>query len=151
LKRFVLLMVLAISLLVPSFAFASGDKNCSDFSTWLAAQKYFESHGGSKLNNVDGLDRDHDGLACESLKGFHKGHKNPNDNPVPTPPKPEPKPQPKPTPQPTPDPDHSKPADNTKPGGKMPKTASPYANSMVIGSIMLLAGAFMLYRKKPTT
>ena len=43
------------------------DKNCSDFSTQQQAQQYFESHGGSPSNNVDGLDRDHDGVACEDL------------------------------------------------------------------------------------
>ncbi|MDN4593830.1 thermonuclease family protein [Polycladomyces subterraneus] len=45
----------------------TGDKNCSDFSIQSEAQSYFESHGGSPSNNVDGLDRDHDGIACESL------------------------------------------------------------------------------------
>lgn len=43
------------------------DRNCSDFSTQEAAQDYFDSRGGSPTNNVDGLDRDHDGIACESL------------------------------------------------------------------------------------
>lgn len=43
------------------------DMNCSDFATQAEAQAYFESHGGSPTNNVDGLDRDHDGIACESL------------------------------------------------------------------------------------
>lgn len=46
---------------------ASGDKNCSDFPTHADAQSYFTSHGGSPSNNVDGLDRDHDGIACETL------------------------------------------------------------------------------------
>jgi hypothetical protein len=43
------------------------DKNCSDFATHQEAQQYFESHGGSASNNVDGLDSNHDGIACESL------------------------------------------------------------------------------------
>ncbi len=147
--------------LTPTLAFASGDKNCSDFKTWQEAQSYFESHGGSSSNNVDGLDRDHDGLACESLKGFKPGHKNPHDRPAtppkeePTPipnPKPEPKPMPLPKPVPVPEPKPAPtPSDNTKqPGGNLPKTANGFANSMVLGSIMLLAGVFML-RKKPTT
>lgn len=41
--------------------------NCSDFSTHAAAQRWFQQHGGSPSNDVAGLDRDHDGLACESL------------------------------------------------------------------------------------
>ena len=45
----------------------SGDKNCSDFATHQQAQDYFVSHGGSPTNNFDGLDADHNGIACESL------------------------------------------------------------------------------------
>lgn len=55
------------------------DKDCKDFRTWKQAQAYFEAHGGSKHYNFDGLDRDHDGLACEHLPGFDPHHKNPND------------------------------------------------------------------------
>jgi hypothetical protein len=44
------------------------DYNCSDFSTYIEAQAYFNAQGGSPSNNVDGLDADHDGIACESLK-----------------------------------------------------------------------------------
>jgi hypothetical protein len=43
------------------------DVNCSDFSTHAAAQRWFQQHGGSRTNDVAGLDGDHDGLACESL------------------------------------------------------------------------------------
>ena len=43
------------------------DKDCSDFATHADAQAYFESKGGSSTNNVDRLDSDHDGIACESL------------------------------------------------------------------------------------
>lgn len=51
----------------PTPAPSSGDKNCSDFKTQKEAQDYFNSKGGSASNNVDGLDADHDGIACESL------------------------------------------------------------------------------------
>ena len=46
---------------------SSGDKDCSDFATHAEAQNYFVSKGGSPTNNVDRLDSDHDGIACESL------------------------------------------------------------------------------------
>lgn len=45
----------------------TGDKDCSDFATQAQAQAWFEKHGGSPSNDVDGLDSDHDGKACESL------------------------------------------------------------------------------------
>lgn len=45
----------------------SADKDCRDFKTQAQAQEYFSSKNGSSKNNVDGLDSDHDGIACESL------------------------------------------------------------------------------------
>lgn len=46
---------------------SGADKDCKDFSSQSEAQAYFNSKGGSASNNVDDLDRDHDGVACESL------------------------------------------------------------------------------------
>ena len=44
------------------------DRNCSDFDTWQEAQDFFESEGGPD-SDPHGLDRDGDGIACESLPG----------------------------------------------------------------------------------
>lgn len=44
------------------------DKDCSDFSTRAEAQEYFNSRGGSPTNNVDKLDNNRDGMACEGLR-----------------------------------------------------------------------------------
>lgn len=41
--------------------------NCSDFPTHAAAQRWFRQHGGSRSNDVAGLDGNANGLACESL------------------------------------------------------------------------------------
>ena len=43
------------------------DKNCPDFKFQQDAQTFFTNNGGSATNNVDGLDHDHDGKACENL------------------------------------------------------------------------------------
>lgn len=43
------------------------DYDCKDFKTQAQAQAYFALQGGSPTNNVDRLDADHDGIACESL------------------------------------------------------------------------------------
>lgn len=51
----------------PTVSVPGGDKDCSDFATQEEAQSYFESKGGSSTNNVDRLDSDRDGIACESL------------------------------------------------------------------------------------
>lgn len=42
------------------------DYDCKDFDSHQKAQDYFVSQGGSPSNNVDRLDRDGDGLACEA-------------------------------------------------------------------------------------
>lgn len=42
----------------------SGDRNCSDFSTWREAQAFYENAG---RGDPHGLDADSDGIACESL------------------------------------------------------------------------------------
>jgi endonuclease YncB( thermonuclease family) len=50
-----------------SVSTSGGDKDCPDFPNHDAAQAYFIAKGGSPTNNVDRLDNDHDGLACEAL------------------------------------------------------------------------------------
>lgn len=43
-----------------------GDMDCGDFSSFREAQDFFESEGGP-YEDYHNLDRDGDGLACESL------------------------------------------------------------------------------------
>ena len=44
------------------------DRDCkTDFTFQEQAQGFFDRHGGSRSNNVDRLDEDGDGIACESL------------------------------------------------------------------------------------
>ena len=44
------------------------DRNCSDFDTWADAQAFYEAAGGPETD-PHGLDRDRNGIACESLPG----------------------------------------------------------------------------------
>lgn len=44
--------------------FSGGDRDCGDFSTHAEAQEFFESAGSGDPHR---LDRDGDGLACETL------------------------------------------------------------------------------------
>ncbi len=44
-----------------------GDFDCDDFDTWGEAQEFFEDEGGPS-EDYHNLDRDGDGIACESLK-----------------------------------------------------------------------------------
>lgn len=43
------------------------DRDCGDFSTWSEAQAFYEAAGGPGSDRHD-LDRDRDGIACESLR-----------------------------------------------------------------------------------
>lgn len=56
-------------LAAPALANHPGDRDCSDFDTQAEAQAFFDRHGGSASNNVDRLDADGDGEACETLPG----------------------------------------------------------------------------------
>jgi len=47
-------------------SFESGDYDCADFSTQSEAQDFFIENGGP-YNDPHGLDRDGDGVVCESL------------------------------------------------------------------------------------
>jgi hypothetical protein len=57
----------AAALLVPAAHATAGDKDCADFSSWRAAQKFYKRHGGP-ARDPHRLDADHDGIACESLR-----------------------------------------------------------------------------------
>ena len=45
-------------------SYESGDRDCTDFSTHAVAQEFFENEGSG---DPHGLDRDGDGVACETL------------------------------------------------------------------------------------
>ena len=63
------------------------DRNCSDFDTWREAQDFFLSEGGPS-QDPHGLDRNGDGIACESLPGAPGGESGPirqDTQPTPTP------------------------------------------------------------------
>jgi Excalibur calcium-binding domain len=58
------------AMIVLAFAAApatAADKDCSDFSTWRQAQRFYKNHGGPRYD-PHRLDGDHDGIACESLR-----------------------------------------------------------------------------------
>ena len=72
------------------------DRNCSDFATWSQAQAFYAAAGGP-ASDPHRLDRDGNGIACESLPGARIRRASP----TPTPQSPTPMPQ-SPTPTPTP-------------------------------------------------
>lgn len=66
-----LLSLLTICLLVLGFtspSYAQEDKDCGHFSTWKEAQHFYNTHDPD--NDPHDLDRDGDGIVCETLAGF---------------------------------------------------------------------------------
>lgn len=59
----VLAAAVSIALATAPTAGARVDKDCSDFPTQKAAQKWFKHH--NPRLDPSGLDADHDGIACE--------------------------------------------------------------------------------------
>lgn len=53
---------------VPALGNHPGDRDCPDFDSHEQAQAFFDRHGGSASENVDRLDGDSDGLACEDYE-----------------------------------------------------------------------------------
>jgi LPXTG-motif cell wall-anchored protein len=67
-RRLLILLPVVLALLVVTAPAALAvDRDCKDFSSQAAAQAYFDANGGSPSNNVDNLDADHDGQACEAF------------------------------------------------------------------------------------
>ncbi|WP_347551535.1 hypothetical protein ABFG93_06210 [Pseudalkalibacillus hwajinpoensis] len=69
-----LVSMLTAFLLVLGFSnigYADDDKDCGDFSSWQEAQTFFENNDPD--TDPNDLDRDSDGDACETLKGYDEG------------------------------------------------------------------------------
>jgi Excalibur calcium-binding domain len=64
--RIVAVAATAVVLAFPATAPAA-DKDCSDFRSWKAAQRFYKNHGGPRYD-PHRLDADRDGVACESLR-----------------------------------------------------------------------------------
>lgn len=72
-RPFVATLLVAFVLLVGGLsgrpAAAQGDLNCADFGSWERAQATLDADPG----DPNGLDRDNDGIACETLRGGSGG------------------------------------------------------------------------------
>jgi Excalibur calcium-binding domain len=59
--------VAALALALTAQPATAADRDCSDFSTWRAAQTFYKKKGGPQ-RDPHRLDADRDGIACESLR-----------------------------------------------------------------------------------
>jgi Excalibur calcium-binding domain len=60
-------LTVAIAIAATAAPASAADKDCSDFSTWKQAQRFYKNHGGPRYD-PHRLDADRDGIACESLR-----------------------------------------------------------------------------------
>jgi LPXTG-motif cell wall-anchored protein len=128
----------------PPTLVVSSDKDCADFPSQAAAQAYFLSKGGSKTNNVDNLDANHNGIACES---YHYPPVIPSPSHVPSP-SPAGSPSPKPSasespaaPASPPAPASPSPAVPVTPGQpQLPITGAATTVMAFTGAAMMLTG-----------
>jgi len=67
------LAVAGVLLLPAGSAAAAPKRGCASFSSQSDAQAYFFSQGGRPKKGPRRLDRDRDGVACETLAGPHAG------------------------------------------------------------------------------
>lgn len=58
-------LAVALSFASSCAVFAQRDMDCSDFGSWQEAQEFFERSGPGDPHR---LDRDNDGIACETLR-----------------------------------------------------------------------------------
>lgn len=100
----------------------SSDKDCADFPSQAAAQAYFLSKGGSKTNNVDNLDANHNGIACETYS--YPPVVTPSPSHVPSPPA-SPSPSPAGSPSPKPSVSHTPAPPASPPAPASPSPAAP--------------------------
>jgi Spy/CpxP family protein refolding chaperone len=66
-KATIAALAAAVALAFAAAPATAADKDCSDFSSWRQAQKFYKKHGGPKYD-PHRLDADHDGIACEDLR-----------------------------------------------------------------------------------
>lgn len=62
-------ILIAVSILITSTAFAEPRLQCSDFKTQAAAQKFYDKAKAADTTGWKSLDRDGDGRACDCLPG----------------------------------------------------------------------------------
>ncbi|MFC0523039.1 hypothetical protein ACFFGV_05450 [Pontibacillus salicampi] len=139
--QFVLAGVLGLGMSLGGFSIASAehgtDYNCTeDFSTYDEAKQHWDNHGYSKDNDPEDLDRDSDGIPCESLPGGEdagsdntssdESMEGSEDNASS---------------------DDSTNADEE--GGEMPDTASNYATNALVGlALVVLGGSIFTFRRR---
>ncbi|MGI8314705.1 excalibur calcium-binding domain-containing protein [Halobacillus mangrovi] len=122
----------------------SNDKDCDDFDSTEAAEQYWEENGYDENNDPDRLDRDKDGVPCESLSSDSSddsaessdesaSEDSSSDDAM--------------------DSDESSEEttteENMEEGGEMPDTSAPYATYALLGAgLIAVGGSLLVFRRQ---
>ncbi|MBN9653945.1 excalibur calcium-binding domain-containing protein [Halobacillus sp. GSS1] len=114
-----------------------GDKDCSDFDTTAEAEKYWEENGYDENNDPDRLDRDKDGVPCESLgnssSADDSGDSEASED----------------EPMEDSEENGTQEESSEEEGGELPETATPYATYALLGmGLFLLSGGLLFVRRE---
>ncbi|SFJ66992.1 Excalibur calcium-binding domain-containing protein [Halobacillus dabanensis] len=114
---------------------AAEDKDCSDFETTAEAEAYWEENGYDENNDPDRLDRDKDGIPCESLGG--ESSESSSDESATE------------DEEATEEDDSSSDESSGEEGGELPETSAPYATYALLGlGLSVLSGAVFVVRRE---
>lgn len=113
------------------------DKDCSDFDSTEAAEQYWAENGYDETNDPDGLDRDKDGVPCESLSGDSSDDSASEDSSSDD------------AMESDESSDESTTEENMEEGGEMPDTSAPYATYALLGAgLIAVGGSLLVFRRQ---
>ncbi|WP_394218638.1 excalibur calcium-binding domain-containing protein [Halobacillus trueperi] len=114
-----------------------GDKDCSDFDSTAEAEQYWKENGYDENNDPDRLDRDKDGVPCESLGNSSSDGESGDSEAADE--------------EAMDDSEESgtKEESSDEEGGELPETATPYATYALLGmGLFLLSGGLLFVRRE---
>lgn len=123
---------------------AETDKDCGDFSTWQEAQTFFNNN--DPANDPHDLDRDDDGIVCESLSGYDSTYVagtpvNGSDDATSDESSDE-------ASDDSATDDTTEASDSEEQGDAMPDTATNYPAFMLLGMLVIVIGALLFVKRK---
>ncbi|ARI78503.1 excalibur calcium-binding domain-containing protein [Halobacillus mangrovi] len=112
----------------------SNDKDCDDFDSTEAAEQYWEENGYDENNDPDRLDRDKDGVPCESLSSDDSATEDSSSDDAM---------------ESEESSDESTTEENMEEGGEMPDTSAPYATYALLGAgLIAIGGSLLVFRRQ---
>lgn len=128
---------------------AAEDKVCSDFETTAEAEAYWEENGYDENNDPDRLDRDKDGIPCESLGGESSESSSDDSTTEDEEATEEDETSSDESSEEESHVEDEQASQNEEEGGELPETSAPYATYALLGlGLSVLSGAVFVVRRE---